>query len=67
MPNPIRQLLRDLVGIRDPVRRRLRMRTRVDQSVQVSATVFLILKRMRAPLITLILIFTVSVFGLTTS
>ena len=42
-----------------------RLRTRVDPSVQVSATVFLILRRMRAPLITLIIIFTLSVFGLT--
>jgi len=33
--------------------------------VQASATIFLILRRMRAPLITLILIFAVSVFGLT--
>jgi voltage-gated potassium channel len=41
------------------------MRTPVDPSVQVSASLFLILRRMRAPLITLIIIFTVSVFGLT--
>jgi voltage-gated potassium channel len=33
--------------------------------VQASATIFLILRRMRAPLITLILIFAVSVLGLT--
>jgi len=33
--------------------------------VQASATIFLVLRRMRAPLITLILIFAVSVFGLT--
>ena len=32
--------------------------------VQASATIFLILRRMRAPLITLILVFTVSVVGL---
>ncbi len=33
--------------------------------MQVSATLFLILRRMRVPLITLIIIYTVSVFGLT--
>jgi len=36
----------------------------VVSGVQASATIFLILRRMRAPLITLILIFAVSVFGL---
>jgi voltage-gated potassium channel len=37
----------------------------VVSGVQASATIFLVLRRMRAPLITLILIFAVSVFGLT--
>jgi voltage-gated potassium channel len=48
----------------DPLRR-MRRRVSVVAGVQASATIFLILRRMRAPLITLILIFAVSVFGLT--
>jgi Trk K+ transport system NAD-binding subunit len=43
----------------------MRRRVSVVAGVQASATIFLILRRMRAPLITLILIFAVSVFGLT--
>src|SRR5688572_20609177 len=46
-------------------RRRTRWRTPVTSAVQASATIFLILRRMRAPLITLIVIFAVSVLGLT--
>ena len=65
MPGPIRRLLRDLLKIGDGVRFITRRRTAVDPSVQVSTSLFLILRRMRAPLITLIIIFTVSVFGLT--
>src|SRR5829696_2271577 len=65
MPGPIRRLLRDLLKIGDGVRLITRRRTAVDPSVQVSTSLFLILRRMRAPLITLIIIFTVSVFGLT--
>ena len=65
MSTPQRRFVQDLHRIGDGVRLMTRMRTRVDPSVQVSATLFLILRRMRAPLITLIIIFTVSVFGLT--
>jgi voltage-gated potassium channel len=65
MPSPQRRFVQDLLRIGDGVRLMTRMRTPVDPSVQVSATLFLILRRMRAPLITLIIIFTVSVFGLT--
>ncbi len=65
MPSPQRRFVQDLHRIGDGVRMMTRMRTPVDPSVQVSATLFLILRRMRAPLITLIIIFTVSVFGLT--
>jgi voltage-gated potassium channel len=46
-------------------RRRVKWRTPVTSAVQASATIFLILRRMRAPLITLITIFAVSVLGLT--
>jgi Trk K+ transport system NAD-binding subunit len=45
--------------------RRARRRLAVTSAVPASATIFLILRRMRAPLITLIVIFAVSVFGLT--
>ena len=66
MPSTVRRFVQDQLGIRDGVAPSERGRgSAVDPSVQVSATVFLILRRMRAPLITLIIIFTVSVFGLT--
>ena len=45
--------------------RRARQRMQVISAVPASATIFLILRRMRAPLIILIVIFAVSVFGLT--
>src|SRR3712207_211384 len=66
MPSTVRRFVSDQLGAREGVRAvRARTRVRLDPAVQVSATVFLILRRMRAPLITLIIIFTVSVFGLT--
>ncbi|MDY7087827.1 MAG: NAD-binding protein [Actinomycetota bacterium] len=40
-------------------------RTRIARPAESSSTVFLVLRRMRAPLIVLILIFAISVFGLT--
>jgi voltage-gated potassium channel len=52
----------------DDVDRRIRratVRVAAHSAAQASATIFLILRRMRAPLIVLILIFSVSVFGLT--
>jgi voltage-gated potassium channel len=49
----------------DPHSRGLRRRIPVASAVQASATIFLILRRMRAPLIVLITIFAVSVLGLT--
>jgi voltage-gated potassium channel len=66
MPSTVRRFVQDQLGIRGGVRALgTRARIRLDPAVQLSATVFLILRRMRAPLITLIIIFTVSVFGLT--
>src|SRR5689334_12410125 len=38
---------------------------RIQSSTQASSTIFLVMRRMRAPLITLIVIFSVSVIGLT--
>jgi Trk K+ transport system NAD-binding subunit len=61
----MRRFAPDMLGMDSGRRLLRRIRTRIDPSVQVSATMFLILRRMRAPLITLIIIFTVSVFGLT--
>ncbi|MBU2668918.1 NAD-binding protein [Actinoplanes bogorensis] len=43
----------------------MRRRTRIARPSEGSPTVFLVLRRMRAPLIVLILIFGISVFGLT--
>ena len=54
-----------LLGRDGKASRVTRWRTPVASDVQPSATIFLILRRMRAPLITLIIIFAVSVFGLT--
>ncbi|WP_433504767.1 potassium channel family protein [Pseudonocardia halophobica] len=51
-------------GPRGPSRR-LRRRIPMASAVEAEATIFLILRRMRAPLIVLITIFAVSVFGLT--
>jgi voltage-gated potassium channel len=45
--------------------RHSRWRVPVDSAVQASATVFLVLRRMRLPLIVIIVIFAVSTFGLT--
>lgn len=68
MGNGLRGAVRHLVG-RDaePARRmsRLRRRSPLVTGIQASATVFVILRRMRAPLIILVYIFAVSVLGLT--
>ena len=56
---------RRLMGREPEPPRRLRRRISLVPGVQASATIFLIMRRMRAPLITLILIFAVSVLGLT--
>ena len=48
-----------------PVRWRAPVPPDLQSEAQASATIFLVLRRMRAPLIILILIFSVSVFGLT--
>jgi len=44
---------------------RVASRVHVESSTQASSTIFLVMRRMRAPLITLIVIFSVSVIGLT--
>jgi len=48
-----------------PPRRRIRWRVPAESAAQASATIFLVLRRMRWPLITVIVIFAVSTIGLT--
>jgi voltage-gated potassium channel len=57
--------VRHLVGREPEPRRRNRRRNPLATGLQASATVFVVLRRMRAPLIILIFIFAVSVLGLT--
>lgn len=64
MGHPVLIFWNQLLG-RRPERRALLSRSPLESKVQASATIFLILRRMRAPLITLIVIFSVSVLGLT--
>lgn len=71
MSNPLLVFWQELFGLKDDRQqqrdqvRRLRAHPPVGSSAQASATIFLIMRRMRAPLIILILIFAVSVLGLT--
>jgi voltage-gated potassium channel len=67
MGNPLLVFWENLFG-RDDDQRRVRratFRIAATSAAQASATIFLILRRMRAPLIVLIVIFSVSVLGLT--
>ena len=71
MSNPLLVFWQQLFGLKDEQQRereqvrRLRHQPPVGSGAQASATIFLIMRRMRAPLIILILIFAVSVLGLT--
>src|SRR5215207_6708569 len=53
-----------LFSRREPVSR-VPSRPHIESSSQASSTIFLVMRRMRAPLITLIVIFFISVIGLT--
>jgi voltage-gated potassium channel len=53
-----------LFGRREPMGR-VTSRSHIESSSQASSTIFLVMRRMRTPLITLIVIFFVSVIGLT--
>jgi voltage-gated potassium channel len=64
MTNALLVFWRLMFGRHDDVRR-VRWQVPVDSAVQASGTVFLVLRRMRLPLIMLIVIFAVSTFGLT--
>jgi voltage-gated potassium channel len=63
MSNPLLIFWAQLFGRREP--RRVPPRAHIESSSQASSTIFLVMRRMRAPLITLIVIFSVSVVGLT--
>jgi voltage-gated potassium channel len=67
MGNPLLVFWKNLFGQDDDDRRIRRdtFRVTATSAAQASATIFLILRRMRAPLIVLIVIFSVSVLGLT--
>jgi Trk K+ transport system NAD-binding subunit len=62
--NPLLVFWAQLFNRREPVSR-VSSRARIESSSQASSTIFLIMRRMRAPLITLIVIFFISVVGLT--
>jgi voltage-gated potassium channel len=64
MSNPLLIFWAQLFGRREPDRRRL-PRSHIESWTQASSTIFLVMRRMRAPLITIIVIFSVSVVGLT--
>ncbi|WP_433273185.1 potassium channel family protein [Pseudonocardia xinjiangensis] len=65
MGNPLLSFWWRLFGQDEQRTGRLRRRIPMASAVQASATIFLILRRMRVPLIILITIFAVSVLGLT--
>jgi voltage-gated potassium channel len=67
MGNPLLVFWKNLFETADDDRRirRATFRVAASSAAQASATIFLILRRMRAPLIVLIVIFSVSVLGLT--
>ena len=64
MSNPLLIFWAQLFGRRDPVSR-IPTRAHIESSSQASSTIFLVMRRMRAPLIILIVIFSISVIGLT--
>ena len=64
MSNPLLIFWAQLFSRREPVGR-VPSRVHIESSVQASSTIFLVMRRMRAPLITLIVIFSISVVGLT--
>jgi voltage-gated potassium channel len=67
MGNPLLAFWKNIFDTEDDEGRirRAAFRVAASSAAQASATIFLILRRMRAPLIVLIVIFSVSVFGLT--
>ena len=64
MSNPLLVFWAQLFSRPEPVSR-VPPQAHIESSNQASATIFLVMRRMRAPLIILIVIFSVSVIGLT--
>ena len=64
MSNPLLVFWAQLFGRREPMSR-VPSYAHIDSAGQASSTIFLVMRRMRAPLITLIVIFSISVIGLT--
>lgn len=64
MSNPILVFWSQLFSRREPVSR-VPAHVHLESSGQASSTIFLVMRRMRTPLITLIVIFSISVVGLT--
>jgi len=65
MTNALQIFWKQLFGENDQPRpSRLQRRIRVDEEPQATATIFIVMRRMRAPLITLIVIFSITVFGM---
>jgi Trk K+ transport system NAD-binding subunit len=62
--NPLLVFWAQLFGRRDQLSR-VSSYAHIDSAGQASSTIFLVMRRMRAPLITLIVIFSISVIGLT--
>ena len=65
MSNPLLVFWSQLFGERREPPHRARPRAQIESSTQASSTIFLVMRRMRTPLNTLIVIFFVSVVGLT--
>ena len=64
MSNMLHVFWRQMFGQDDDERPHIRWRARLGSGDQASATIFVIMRRMRAPLIILIVIFAISVLGL---
>ena len=64
MSNPLLVFWAQLFSRREPVSR-VPSQAHIESAAQASSAIFVVMRRMRAPLITLIVIFSVSVFGLT--
>ncbi len=65
MSNPLLVFWSQLFGSRREQGSRVPPRAQIESSTQASSTIFLVMRRMRTPLNTLIVIFFVSVVGLT--
>ena len=66
MTNVLQIFWKQIFGVEEEDDRppRLRRRVQVDDELQATATIFIVMRRMRAPLITLIVIFSVTVVGM---